>query len=65
MIRDDPRTDDRTRSKLRTVDEQIQHVTRVLRTMLDRARQPSEPQLIDSRHHRARPRGGPAAIGAP
>ena len=46
MIRDDPRTDDRTRSKLRTVDEQIQQVTRVLRTMLDHARQPSEAQVV-------------------
>jgi signal transduction histidine kinase len=47
MIRDDSRTDDRTRSKLRTVDEQIQHVTRVLRTMLDHARQPSEQQVVN------------------
>jgi signal transduction histidine kinase len=41
MIRDDPRTDDRTRSRLQTVDTQIQQVTRVLRTMLDHAKQPS------------------------
>jgi signal transduction histidine kinase len=47
MIRDDPKTDDRIRSKLRTVDEQIQNVTRVLRTMLDHARQPTETQLVD------------------
>jgi len=47
MLRDDPRTDDRTRSKLRTVDEQIQQVTRVLRTMLDHARHPSEAQVVD------------------
>jgi signal transduction histidine kinase len=46
MLRDDPRTDDRIRSKLRTVDEQIQQVTRVLRTMLDQARQPSAPQVV-------------------
>lgn len=46
MIRDDPRTDDRVRSKLRTVDEQIQQVTRVLRTMLDHARQPSEAKVV-------------------
>lgn len=46
MIRDDARTDDRTRSKLRIVDEQIQQVTRALRTMLDHARQPSEPQVV-------------------
>jgi signal transduction histidine kinase len=38
MIRDDPRTDDRTRSRLQTVDTQIQQVTRVLRTMLDHAK---------------------------
>jgi two-component system NtrC family sensor kinase len=47
MIRDDPKTDDRTRSKLRTVDEQIQQVTRVLRTMLDHARHPSEVQVVN------------------
>jgi signal transduction histidine kinase len=41
MILDDPRTDERTRARLATVDTQIQQVTRVLRTMLDRARQPS------------------------
>jgi len=41
MIRDDPGTDDRTRTRLHTVDIQIQHVTRVLRTMLDHARQPT------------------------
>jgi signal transduction histidine kinase len=46
MIRDDPRTDERTRSRLRTVDEQIQQVTRVLRTMLDHARQPAEAQVV-------------------
>src|SRR5258706_5512622 len=47
MVRDDPRTDERTRSKLRTVDEQIQQVTRVIRTMLDHARQPSEPEVVN------------------
>ena len=46
MVRDDPGTDDRTRSKLRTVDEQIQQVTRVLRTMLDHARQPSKTEIV-------------------
>jgi two-component system NtrC family sensor kinase len=46
MIRDDPRTDDRTRSRLQTVDAQIQHVTRVLRTMLDYARQPSGFEIV-------------------
>jgi signal transduction histidine kinase len=42
MIRDDPTTDERIRSRLRTVDAQIQQVTRVLRTMLDHARPPSK-----------------------
>jgi two-component system NtrC family sensor kinase len=47
MIRDDPRTDDRTRSRLLTVDAQIQQVTRVLRTMLDHARQPSGLEVVN------------------
>ena len=47
MIREDPRTDERTRSRLGTVEEQIQQVTRVLRTMLDHAGQPSEPQVVN------------------
>jgi two-component system, NtrC family, sensor kinase len=47
MIRNDPATDDRTRTKLKTVDEQIQAVTRVLRTMLDHARHPSEPHVVN------------------
>jgi len=46
MIRDDPRTDERTRARLVTVDAQIQQVTRVLRTMLDRARQPSGVAIV-------------------
>jgi signal transduction histidine kinase len=46
MIRDDPRTDERTRGRLVTVDAQIQQVTRVLRTMLDRARRPSELETV-------------------
>src|SRR6185503_5171236 len=46
MIRDDPRTDDRIRSRLQTVNTQIQHVTRVLRTMLDYARQPSGFEIV-------------------
>jgi two-component system, NtrC family, sensor kinase len=46
MIRDDPRTDDRTRARLQTVDTQIQQVTRVLRTMLDHARQPSGFEIM-------------------
>ena len=47
MIRDDPRTDGRTRSRLLTVDAQIQQVTRVLRTMLDHARQPSGLEVVN------------------
>jgi signal transduction histidine kinase len=46
MIRDDPRTEDRTRARLVTVDTQIQQVTRVLRTMLDHARRPSELDTV-------------------
>jgi signal transduction histidine kinase len=41
MILDDPGTDERTRARLRTVERQIDHVTRALRTMLDQARPPS------------------------
>jgi two-component system NtrC family sensor kinase len=41
MILDDPGTDERTRSRLRTVERQIDQVTRALRTMLDQARPPS------------------------
>jgi signal transduction histidine kinase len=40
MILDDPATDERTHSRLRTVERQIEQVTRVLRTMLDHARPP-------------------------
>jgi signal transduction histidine kinase len=62
MIRDDPATDERTRSRLRTVDAQIQQVTRVLQTMLDRARQPagsaivSIPDIIERVRELAEPR---------
>ncbi|HVQ15549.1 MAG TPA: ATP-binding protein, partial [Vicinamibacterales bacterium] len=56
MIRDDAKTDERTRAKLRIVDEQIQHVTRVLRTMLDHARQPSEARFVALREIIARVR---------
>jgi signal transduction histidine kinase len=38
MLRDDPATDEAVRTKLQTVDRQIQQVARVLRTMLDSAR---------------------------
>jgi two-component system, NtrC family, sensor kinase len=41
MIRDDPMTDDRMRARLQTIDTQVRHVTRVLRTMLDYARRPA------------------------
>jgi len=46
MMLEDPRTDDRTRARLQTVDVQIREVTRVLRTMLDRARRPSGLELV-------------------
>jgi signal transduction histidine kinase len=46
MILEDPRTDERTRTRLQTVDAQIREVTRVLRTMLDRARRPSGLELV-------------------
>jgi signal transduction histidine kinase len=46
MIRDDPRTDDRIRSRLQTVNGQIQNVTRVVRTLLDYARQPSGFDMV-------------------
>jgi two-component system, NtrC family, sensor kinase len=46
MILDDPKTDERTRARLQTVDTQIQQVTRVLRTMLDHARQPSGCAIV-------------------
>jgi len=41
MLRDDPQTDTRLRARLQTIDVQIQQVTRVLRSMLDHARQPA------------------------
>jgi two-component system NtrC family sensor kinase len=47
MILDDPRTDEKIRSRLQTVDAQIQQVTRVLRTMLDHARQPSGLAIVE------------------
>ena len=46
MIRDDPGTSGRIRSRLETVDTQIQQVTRVLRTMLDHARQQSGFEVV-------------------
>lgn len=41
MLRDDPATDERIRSKLAIVDRQIQQVAHVLRTLLDSARPPT------------------------
>ena len=55
MIRDDPRTDERTRSRLQTVDTQIQQVTRVLR--IDARLRATTVGVRDRgarRHHRAR-----------
>jgi two-component system NtrC family sensor kinase len=46
MILEDPRTDDRTRTRLQTVDTQLQQVIRVLRAMLDRARPPSGSDVV-------------------
>jgi signal transduction histidine kinase len=46
MIRDDPRTDEAIRKRLRTVDAQIQQVVQVLRTMLDHARLQPAPATV-------------------
>jgi len=46
MLLEDTRTDERTRTRLRTVDAQIAQVTRVLRTMLDRAQHQPQSELI-------------------
>jgi signal transduction histidine kinase len=46
MIREDPKTDDRTRLRLQTVDRQIQHVARVLRALLDSSRPPSGFEIV-------------------
>jgi signal transduction histidine kinase len=46
MMLEDSRTDERTRARLQTIDVQIREVTRVLRTMLDRARRPSGLELV-------------------
>jgi signal transduction histidine kinase len=46
MIREDPAVDDRVRSRLQTVERQIQQVERVLRTLLDSARRPSGFELV-------------------
>jgi signal transduction histidine kinase len=46
MLRDDAATPERVRSRLQTVDTQIQQVTRVLRTMLDRARPASGFEVV-------------------
>jgi len=68
MIRDDPATDERTRSRLQTVDRQIQQVIHVLRTFLDRARLSAglEPvniaEIVEHVRDVARPRLGRAQI---
>src|SRR5689334_20734514 len=46
MLLEDSRVDERTRSRLRTIDAQIANVTRVLRTMLDRARHAPQPERV-------------------
>jgi signal transduction histidine kinase len=46
MLRDDPRTDEWARARLRTVDGQIQQVTHALRTMLDHARAPAGFEVV-------------------
>jgi signal transduction histidine kinase len=69
MMLDDPRTDDRTRSRLLIVERQIQDVTRALRAMLDQARRPSgfEPtaiaDIIDRVRELAQPRLSRSNIG--
>jgi signal transduction histidine kinase len=46
MMLDDPQIDDRVRTRLRTVDAQIGHVTRVLRMMLDQVRHTPRSELV-------------------
>jgi signal transduction histidine kinase len=46
MILDDAKTDERTRTRLQTVEAQIQRVTRVLRAMLDRAHPSSGVEAV-------------------
>jgi len=46
MLLEDARTDDRTRTRLRSIDAQLAQVTRVLRTMLDRARHQPQSALV-------------------
>ena len=46
MLREDPRTDPGVRTRLQTVDRQIQHVTRALRTMVDHARAPTGFEVV-------------------
>jgi signal transduction histidine kinase len=46
LLLEDSRTDERTRTRLRTIDAQIGQVTRVLRTMLDRARHAPQSELV-------------------
>jgi signal transduction histidine kinase len=62
MIRDDPATDERVRTRLQTVDRQIQQVARVLRSLLDSARAPSGfervavTDIIERLHEVSQPR---------
>jgi signal transduction histidine kinase len=46
MLLEDSRVDERTRTRLRTIDAQIANVTRVLRTMLDRARHAPQSEPV-------------------
>jgi two-component system, NtrC family, sensor kinase len=46
ILRDDPAQDTRTRRRLEIVERQIEQVTRILRAMLDRARQPSPREVL-------------------
>jgi signal transduction histidine kinase len=45
MLRDDPETGPKARARLQTIDAQLHQVIRVLRAMLDHARQSSGPEL--------------------
>jgi signal transduction histidine kinase len=62
MVRDDKAQDLRSRNRLEIVSRQIQQVTRILRAMLDQARQPSPREImsieriVDRACETARPR---------
>jgi len=61
MLRDDPSTPEKTRTRLIAVDAQIQQIIRVLRGMLDRARRPTGlsrtdlAQVLDGIHEISAP----------